>query len=108
MLELIAEAMVTRDCPLSKVRAMTDVPSQGVSNLFQILAYIVAPIILGIMIFYGAQRTRRRQDAVSKAQEEAVKNLYSDDEADRSAKERAVENSSNPIDVVKRKSGTSG
>ncbi|CAA2142010.1 hypothetical protein [Hyphomicrobium sp. ghe19] len=87
---------------------MTDVPSQGVSNLFQVLAYIVAPIILGIMIFYGVQRTRKRQAAVSKAQDEAVKNLYSDDEADRAAKERAVEGSSNPIDIVKRQSGTTG
>lgn len=87
---------------------MTDVTSQGVSNLFQVLAYIVAPIILGIMIFYGVQRTRKRQDAVSKAQDEAVKNLYSDDEADRSAMERAAEGSSSPIDVVKRKSGTTG
>ncbi|SFV34320.1 hypothetical protein [Hyphomicrobium facile] len=87
---------------------MTDVPSQGVSNLFQVLAYIVAPIILGIMIFYGVQRTRKRQAAVSKAQEEAVKNLYADDEADRSAKERAVEGSSNPIDVIERKTGLTG
>ena len=32
---------------------MTDVVPQWGSNLLQVLAYIVGPIILGIMIFYG-------------------------------------------------------
>jgi flagellar biosynthesis/type III secretory pathway M-ring protein FliF/YscJ len=87
---------------------MNDVLIQGVGNLFQILAYIVGPIVLGVMIFYGIRQTRRRQAAARKPQDDAVQNVYSADEADRSAKERAAEGSSNPIDVAQRKSGTTG
>ncbi|MGO4685615.1 hypothetical protein [Hyphomicrobium sp. 2TAF46] len=88
---------------------MTGISSQWVSNLLQVLAYMVGPVVLGAMLFYGISRSRNRRDATAgKAQDDAVRKLYSEAEAERSAKEQAAEKSSNPIDIIERKSGMTG
>ncbi len=87
---------------------MTGISSQWVSNLLQVLAYMVGPVVLGAMLFYGISRSRNRRDAACKAQDDAVRKLYSEAEAERSAKEQRAEKSSNPIDIIERKSGLTG
>ena len=105
-LEPMTVSPVTHYRRQSRVATMT---SQWVSNLLQVLAYMVGPVVLGAMLFYGISRSRIRRDATaSKAQDDAIRKLYSEAEAERSAKERAAEKSSKPIDVIERRSGLTG
>ncbi len=87
---------------------MNDMITQWGSNLLAVLAYIVGPIVLGVMIVYGISRTWKRRGPVADAQDDAVRNLYAEADEEREAKEKAAAKSSNPIDIIERKSGTTG
>ncbi len=75
-----------------------------------VLSVIGAPIILGTLLFYGMTISeRRKRDAYDEqVLDRATKAVYAAEERARRVKERAVENSRRPLDVIKRKTGTSG
>ncbi len=75
-----------------------------------VLSVIGAPIILGTLLFYGMTISeRRKRDAYDEqVLDRATKAVYAAEERARRVKERAVDNSRRPLDVIKRKTGTSG
>ncbi|HET6389220.1 hypothetical protein [Hyphomicrobium sp.] len=87
---------------------MSDVITQWGSNLLQVLAYMVGPVVLGVMIIYGISRTWKSRSPVADAQDDATRDLYAEADEEREAKEKRKQKSSNPIDVIERKSGTTG
>jgi hypothetical protein len=65
---------------------------QSIGNIFQVLAYIVGPVVLGLLIIYGITRSRtRKSPAAQRNQDDAVRKVYSDAEAERRDKERAAQ-----------------
>jgi|SwirhisoilCB1_FD_contig_91_746386_length_609_multi_2_in_0_out_0_1 hypothetical protein len=82
---------------------------QTISNIFQVLGYVVAPILLAIALYYGTQRNWGRKDtAAREVQEKGTQRLYAQDEEELKRKAEAAKNSSNPIDVIERKTDTTG
>jgi hypothetical protein len=74
-----------------------------------VLSVIGAPIILGTLLFYGMTISERRnRDArEEEALKRATRGVYAAEERARRIRERAVETSRLPLDVIKR-TGTSG
>lgn len=75
-----------------------------------VLSVIGAPIILGTLLFYGmtiSERSKRdaRDEQLLNSE---TKRVYAEEERERRIRERTVENSRRPLDVIKRKTGTSG
>jgi hypothetical protein len=82
---------------------------QTIGNFFQVLGYVVGPIVLGIFLYYGIRQTwRRKPAAVKDVQDEAAKRLYDEDNEELARKTEAAKHSSNPIDVIERKTDTIG
>jgi hypothetical protein len=76
------------------------------SNAMQVLAYIVGPVLLGVVIYYGIRRSgKSRRDAV---RDGATKKVYAENEIDREAQATAAQRSSKLIDRIERKTGTTG
>jgi hypothetical protein len=75
-----------------------------------VLSVIGAPIILGTLLFYGMTISERRKRDARDEQllNRETKRVYAEEERERRVRERAVENSKRPLDVIKRKTGTSG
>lgn len=80
--------------------------STPVSDVMQTVAYFGGAVLLGIAIVYGMMHSRSR--GPSSNQNAATKRVYEEEEKDRKQKELAAEKSSNPIDVVERKTDTTG
>jgi hypothetical protein len=79
------------------------------SNFLQLVGYVAAPILLGFFLYYGIQQSRRRKPtAVQAVQDEATKRVYAADNRELERKAEAAKNSSNPIDVIERKTDTLG
>jgi glucose-6-phosphate-specific signal transduction histidine kinase len=82
---------------------------ETISNVFQILGYVIVPVLLGVGLYYGMRRTRdRKNPAAQELQDRATRRLYEAEEKERQDKARAAERSSNPIDVIERKTDTTG
>jgi hypothetical protein len=80
--------------------------SQFFSDWMMVLGYVVAPFVFGASLFYGVLRTRRTKP--SEVTDRATKAVYDADERERRQKAQAAEKSSRPIDVIKRKTDTTG
>jgi Flp pilus assembly protein TadB len=80
------------------------------SDFLLVLSVIGAPVILGTLLFYGMTTSERRHRTAEDERlvEKATKEIYAAEERSRRARERAAETSRRPLDVVKRKTGTSG
>jgi hypothetical protein len=82
---------------------------QTIGNFFQVLAYIVGPILLGLLIYYGIRHTWDRKPAsVQEAQDAATARMYAQSNEELARKTEAAKKSSNPIDVIERKTDTTG
>ena len=65
---------------------------QSIGNIFQVLAYIVGPAVLGLLIIYGITRSRtRKSPAAQRNQDDAEQKNKTEAEAERRDKERAVQ-----------------
>jgi hypothetical protein len=75
-----------------------------------LLSVIGAPIILGLLLFYGMTISERRRHNAENGRlaADATRSVYAAEERKRRAREKAVEASRRPLDVIKRKTGTSG
>ena len=64
----------------------------------------------GTLLFYGMTISERgKRDARDEQLlNSKTKRVYAEEERERRVRERAVENSRRPLDVIKRKTGTSG
>lgn len=80
--------------------------SQVFSDWMMVLGYVVAPLVFGAFLFYGVLRATRTKP--SEATDRATKAVYDADERERRQKAQAAEKSSRPIDVIKRKTDTTG
>ena len=82
---------------------------QTVSDLFQVLGYIGAPILLGILLYYGIRHTSaRKPTAVQRLQDEGTERVYADAEREREHKAQVAKHSSSLIDKIERKTDTTG
>jgi hypothetical protein len=82
---------------------------QTIGNFFQVLAYIVGPILLGLFIYYGIRHTWGRTPAsVQGAQDAGTERTYAESNEELARKTEAAKKSSNPIDVIERKTDTTG
>jgi hypothetical protein len=82
---------------------------QAVGNFFQVLGYIVGPILLGLFIYYGIRHTwHRKPAAVQQVQDRGTEQLYTESDRELARKTEAAKNSSNPLDVIERKTDTIG
>lgn len=82
---------------------------ETIRNVFQILGYVIVPVFLGVGLYYGIRRTRdRKNPTVQETQDRATRRLYEAEEKERQDKAHAAERSSNPIDVIERKTDTTG
>lgn len=81
-----------------------------ISNVLFIAAVIGGPILLGLLYIYGMRGTREKDKHPHSrdATERATKTLYEQSDAEREHQEKAAEGSKNVIDVIKRKTGTTG
>ncbi len=84
--------------------------SEYLDDFLLVLSVIGAPIILGTLLFYGMMISERRnRDARDEERlNNATKGVYAAEERTRRVRERPVENSKRPLDIIKRKTGTSG
>jgi hypothetical protein len=80
--------------------------STPTSDVMQTVAYFGGAILLGAAIAYGIMRSRARKP--SSTQASATRALYDEEERDRQAREDAARKSSRPIDVIERKTDTTG
>lgn len=80
--------------------------STPTSDVMQTVAYFGGAIVLGAAIAYGIFRSRIRKP--SSTQETATRALYDEEESDRQRREAAASKSSRPMDVIKRKTDTTG
>jgi hypothetical protein len=77
--------------------------------VFQVLGFIVGPIVLGLFIYFGVRHTwMRKPAAVQQLQNRGTEQVYADAERERERKAKAAQRSSDPIDVVERKTDTTG
>ena len=82
---------------------------QSLGNVFQVLGYIIGPIVLGLAMYYGIRKSwGRKAPAIREAQEEGTLRVYDQDEEELRRKTEAAKNSSNPIDIIERKTDTTG
>jgi hypothetical protein len=82
---------------------------QTVGNFFQVLGYIVGPILLAIFMYYGIRRTwGRKPPAVKQIQDKGTETVYAESNTELAHKAEAAKNSSNPIDIIERKTDTTG
>lgn len=80
--------------------------STPTSDVMQTVAYFGGAILLGAAIAYGIMRSRARKP--SSTQASATRALYDEEERDRQGREDAARKSSRPIDVIERKTDTTG
>jgi hypothetical protein len=80
--------------------------STPTSDVMQTIAYLGGAIILGAAIAYGISRSR--VSAPNSKQTDATKRIYREEEGDRQRQENAARKSSNPVDVIERKTDTTG
>jgi hypothetical protein len=80
-----------------------------IDDILLVLSVIGAPIVLGMLLFYGMTITERRHhDADAKKQtDDATRDLYAAAERERRAKEKSVGRSDRPLDLIKHRTGTS-
>jgi hypothetical protein len=82
---------------------------ESFSDFLQVVAYIGGPIVLGALLYYGIRRSSlQKNQAVQDVQNRETERLYQREERERQAKAKAAERSSNPIDVIERKTDTTG
>jgi hypothetical protein len=82
---------------------------QAIGNFFQVLGYIVGPILLGVFIYYGIRHTwQRKPPGVTEVQDAGTERLYAESNRELARKTEAAKKSSNPIDVIERKTDTTG
>jgi len=82
---------------------------QSVGNFFQVLGYIVGPILLGLFIYYGIRRTwQRKPAAIQGVRDARTEQLYDEGDRELKRKTETAKKSSNPIDVIERKTDTIG
>lgn len=81
-----------------------------VSNILFIAAIIGGPILLGLLYVYGMRGTREkdRQPHSRDVTDLATKALYERSDAEREHREKAAAHSDKTIDVIERKTGTTG
>jgi hypothetical protein len=84
--------------------------SEYLSDFLLLLSVIGAPIILGVLLFYGMTASERRRHNAENdwRAADATRKVYGAEEQKRRAQEKAVETSRRPLDSIKRKTGTSG
>jgi hypothetical protein len=82
---------------------------QSIGNVFQVLGYIIGPILLGLAMYYGIQKSwGRKAPAIRDVQEKGTQRVYAEGDEELKHKTEAAKNSSNPIDVIERKTDTTG
>jgi hypothetical protein len=82
---------------------------ETIGNAFLILGYIALPVFLGAALYYGIRRTLdRKNPPVQETQNRTTERLYEAEEKERQDKARSAEHSSNPIDIIERKTDTTG
>jgi hypothetical protein len=81
-----------------------------ISDILLVLSVIGAPIVLGLLLFYGMTMTERRHHGADteKRTEAARQKPYVPPEQDRRAKEKAARPSNRLLDMTKHGTGTSG
>lgn len=84
--------------------------SKLISDLLQVVAYVGGPLLLGLVFIYGIRATRRRDNspAMREVTDRATKDIYDQNDIERERREKAAEKSGKVIDVIERKSGTTG
>jgi hypothetical protein len=79
------------------------------SDFLQLVGYVAGPIALGALLFYGIRKSNLGKNrAAQDIQDRSTKRLYEREEDQRQAQAKAAEHSSNPIDVIERKTDTTG
>ncbi|HML27958.1 MAG TPA: hypothetical protein PKE16_03800 [Hyphomicrobium sp.] len=81
-----------------------------ISNILFVAAVIGGPILLGLLYIYGIKATRET-DRIPHARDvtdRATKDLYDQSDAEREQQEKAAEHSGKLVDVIERKTGTTG
>ncbi len=80
------------------------------SNFLFIVAVIGGPVLLGLLYVYGIRGTREKDKHPHSrdATETATKTLYKESDVEREHQEKAAEGSNKVIDVIERKTGTTG
>jgi len=84
--------------------------SQIISDAFLIAAVIGGPLLLALFYVYGMNATRQldKHPHSRDATERATKDLYHRDEEERDRQEKSAEKSKNLVDIIERKTGTTG
>ncbi|CCB66822.1 MULTISPECIES: hypothetical protein [unclassified Hyphomicrobium] len=80
------------------------------SNLMFVAAVIGGPIVLALLYLYG-MKTTREKDRIPHSRDitdRATKELYKESEAEREHQEKAAARSDKIVDVIERKTGTTG
>jgi hypothetical protein len=80
------------------------------SDILMIAAVIGGPIILAIVLFNGGRKTRQvdAQPQTRAQADDRSREIYRESESERQDQEARVARSHKPIDVLQRKTGTSG
>lgn len=80
------------------------------SDIFLVAAVIAGPVLLAAFFIYGANATRKmdRQPQRRAATERGTQALYHENEEERKAQENAAAESGKLVDVIERKTGTTG
>ncbi|WP_414463791.1 hypothetical protein [Hyphomicrobium sp. DY-1] len=80
------------------------------SNLIFVAAVVGGPVVLALLYLYG-MKTTREKDRIPHSRDitdRATKELYNESEAEREHQEKAAARSDKIVDVIERKTGTSG
>jgi hypothetical protein len=81
-----------------------------ISNILFVTAVIGGPILLGLLYINGMRATREkdRTPHARDVTDRATKDLYAQSDAEREQQEKSAERSSRIVDVIERKTGTTG
>lgn len=83
--------------------------NEYLSDILLILSVIAAPIILGVLLYYGMTISERRHhDDAGKKRAESGPAMARPAPRERRLKENPNERSARPIEVTKQRTGTSG
>lgn len=81
-----------------------------ISDALLVAAVIGGPVLLGLLYVYGIRATNQKDKRPHSRDvtDAATKDIYERSETDRENKEKAAQGSNKIIDVVERKTGTTG
>ena len=84
--------------------------SKIISDIFLVAAVVAGPVLLGLLYVYGIRATNQkdRQPHSRDATDQATKALYAQSDAERERREKEAQHSSKTVDVIERKTGTTG